>query len=154
MHTVSVRIFITLPVTDTTAPSCTIRTTRADLIGGQVFDFGRLHPRKRPAPKAMEIAVAGMGADADAARFRKLAGLAHDVGIAGMKAAGDVDGGGKLDHGGVVAHFPCAKSFAEIAIEIDGLHVWCPFLASGSLVNPRPALRQSIKSARFRRRRR
>src|SRR5262249_29888328 len=29
IHTVSVRILITLPVTETTAPSCTIRTTRS-----------------------------------------------------------------------------------------------------------------------------
>jgi len=67
-----------------------------------------------------------MCADADAACLCKLYGLAHDVGIAGVKAAGDVDRGGKLDHGGVIAHFPRAKSFAEIAIEIDGRHVCVP----------------------------
>ena len=44
----------------------------------------------------------------------------------GMKAAGDVDGGRKLDHSGVIAHFPCAKTFAEIAIEIDCGHVGVP----------------------------
>ena len=32
-------------------------------------------------------------ADADAARLRELDRLAHDVGIAGMEAAGDVDRG-------------------------------------------------------------
>jgi hypothetical protein len=43
-----------------------------------------------------------------------------------MKSAGDVDGGGEFDHGGVIAHFPRAMSFAEIAIEIDDLHVLVP----------------------------
>src|SRR6202051_2992210 len=73
----------------------------------------------------MQIAVAGVGADRDAARLRKLHGLAHDVGIAGMIAASDVDGGGEFDHGGVIAHFPWPETFAEVAIEIDGGHV-CP----------------------------
>jgi len=45
--------------------------------------------------------------------------LRHGVGIPGMEAAGDVDRGGEIDHGSVIAHFPCAKSFAEIAVEID-----------------------------------
>src|SRR5207247_9152390 len=85
------------------------RLQGADLVGDQVFDLGGLHARKRPAAKAVQVAVTGMRADADATRFRKLNGPAHDVGIAGVEAAGDVDGGGKLDHGGVVTHLPCAK---------------------------------------------
>src|SRR5664279_653623 len=40
-----------------------------------------------------------------------------------MKAAGDVDGTRKLDHGGVIAHVPGAEPFAEIAIQIDRCHV-------------------------------
>jgi hypothetical protein len=36
-----------------------------------------------------------------------------------MKAAGDVDRGGQLDHGGVIAHLPWAETFTEIAIQID-----------------------------------
>ena len=80
-------------------------------------------PGKRPAAKAVQVAVTRMRADADAARLRQIHGLAHGVGIAGMKAAGDVDRGGELDHGGVIAHFPRAKSFAEIAVEIDCRHV-------------------------------
>src|SRR6202011_3252954 len=99
------------------------RLQRADLVGDQVFDFGGFHARKGPSPKTVQIAVTGMGADRDATRLRKLAGLAHDVGIAGVETTGDVDRGGKLDHGGVIAHFPSAKPFAEIAIEIDGLHL-------------------------------
>src|SRR4051812_45814365 len=60
-----------------------------------------------------------MRADAHPARLCELDRLPHDVGIAGMKAAGDVDRGGKLDHGGVIAHLPGAETFAEIAVEID-----------------------------------
>src|SRR3954471_24926238 len=102
------------------------RLQRTDLVSDQVFDLGYLHAWKRPAAKAVQVAVTGMRADADAARFRKLHRPAHDIGIAGMEAAGDVDRGGKLDHGGVIAHLPCAKSFAEIAIEIDCCHVHVP----------------------------
>ena len=83
----------------------------ADLVGDEVFDLGRLHAGKRPAAKTVQVAVAGMGADRDAACFRQLHRLAHDVGIAGVKAAGDVDGRRKLDHGGVVAHFPWSQNF-------------------------------------------
>src|SRR3954468_16347138 len=89
----------------------------ADLVSDQVLDLGCLHARKRPAAETVQIAVAGMSADADAARLRKLNGATHDVGVAGMKAAGDVDGRGKLDHGGVVAHLPGAKPFAKVAVE-------------------------------------
>src|ERR1700688_4769419 len=104
----------------------------------------------------VQIAVAGVGADRDAARLRKLHGLAHDVGIAGMIAASDVDGGGEFDHGGVIAHFPWPKTFAEIAIEIDGGHVCplarmdLPFVASVSLApaHPRTALATSWRRPR------
>src|SRR4051812_16041964 len=73
----------------------------------------------------MQIAIAGVGADADAARFGQFNRAPHDVGIAGMEAAGDIDGCRKLDHGGVIAHLPGAKTFAEIAVEIDCLHGGC-----------------------------
>src|SRR5262249_53260924 len=71
-----------------------------------------------------------MGADRYAARFRKLDRLAHDVGIAGVIAAGDVDAAGKLDHLLVMAHFPGPKALAEIAVEIDVFHVPLPLLKS------------------------
>src|SRR5258708_31921604 len=102
------------------------RLERADLVGDEVLDLGGVHARKRPAAEAVQVAVTGMRADADAAPFRKLHRPAHDVGIAGMEAAGDVDRSGKLDHGGVIAHLPSAKSFAELAIEIDCGHVRVP----------------------------
>ena len=74
----------------------------------------------------MQIAVSGMRPDADTPSLRKLDGFAHDVGITGMEAAGDIDRRRKLDHGGVVAHLPSAESFTQIAIEIDGCHVGLP----------------------------
>src|SRR4051812_22341895 len=69
-----------------------------------------------------------MGPDADAARFGELHGVAHDIGIAGVEAAGDVDRRRQLDHRGVIAHFPGTKALAEIAVEIDCLHVGCSLL--------------------------
>src|SRR5712671_2296333 len=114
------------------------RLERADLVGDEVLDLGGLHARKRPAAEAVQVAVTGVCADADAARFCKLHRPAHDVGIAGMEAAGDVDRGGKLDHGGVIAHLPCAKSFAQIAVEIDCRHVYVP-LREWIYVNLAPA---------------
>src|SRR5260370_1822702 len=95
------------------------RLQSADLVGDQIFELRGLHAWKGPAAEPVQVAVTRMRADADAARLRKLHGLAHGVGIPGMEAAGDVDRGGEVDHGGVIAHFPCAKSFAEIAVEID-----------------------------------
>ena len=43
------------------------RLQGADLIGDEVFDLGGLHAGNRPAAEAVQIAVAGMGTDADAA---------------------------------------------------------------------------------------
>src|SRR3978361_1054207 len=115
------------------------RLQRPDLVGDQVLDFGRLHAGDRAAAEAVQMAVARMPPDADAGRVRTLSRLAHDIGIAGMEAAGDVDRGGKLDHGGVIAHFPRAKSFAEIAIEIDGRHVVSPLSSRFARISPAPA---------------
>src|SRR5215212_7198369 len=109
------------------------RLQRPDLVGDQVLDLRCLEAGNWTAAKPMQVAVARMSADADPAGLRKLDGPAHDVRVAGVKAAGDIHGCGKLDHCGVVAHLPSAKSFTEIAIEIDGAHVVSP-CASGSLV--------------------
>src|SRR5947209_16278340 len=97
----------------------------------------------------MQIAITGVSTDADAASFCKLYGLAHDVGVTGMEAAGDVDGGGKLDHGGVVAHLPGAKPLSEIAIEIDRCH-FKPLPNSSFLSYP--PVRPLAKPAMFSRR--
>ena len=67
------------------------RLQRADLVGDEVFDLRRFQSRHRPAAEAVQIAVAGMRADAYSARLRQFNGVAHDIGIAGMEAAGDVD---------------------------------------------------------------
>ncbi|MGX1164110.1 hypothetical protein AB7M16_000376 [Bradyrhizobium sp. USDA 372] len=98
------------------------RLQRADLVGDEVLDLGGLEPCDRMPAKAVQVAIAGMRADRDAARLRKLHRPAHDVGVAGMEAAGDVDRACELDHGGVVAHLPRTKTFAEVAIQIDCFH--------------------------------
>jgi len=107
------------------------RLQRADLVGDEVLDLRRLQAWDRPPPEAVQVAISRMRADADAARFRQFNRAAHDVSIAGMEAAGDVHRRRQLDHRGVIAHFPRAKSFAEIAIEIDGCHDAGPLLVSG-----------------------
>jgi hypothetical protein len=48
--------------------------------------------------------------------------MAHDICVTGMETAGNVDRSGQLDHGGVIAHLPNAKTLAEIAVEIDCCH--------------------------------
>src|SRR3954468_23855520 len=99
----------------------------------------------------MEVAIAGMRADADAARLCKLDRLAHDIGIAGMEAAGDVDRGGKLDHGGVIAHFPWTETFTEIAAQIDCHDVVPAFVDIDLILNlslPRPRVERIDRRAR------
>ena len=93
---------------------------RADLIGDQVLDFECREADDGTASEAMQVVEARMRAYAAALVLGHLHDAAHGVGIAGVKAAGDIDRGGKLNHGGVIAHFPWTKAFAEIAIEIDG----------------------------------
>src|SRR5262245_5879250 len=66
-----------------------------------------------------------MRADADATCLRELDRLAHDIGVAGVETAGDIHRRRQLDHRSVVAHFPRAKTFAEIAVQIDCLHGAC-----------------------------
>src|SRR4051812_26337754 len=82
----------------------------------------------------MQVAITWMSPYADATRLREFNRSPHDIGIASVKTAGDIDGGGKLDHGGVVAHLPNPKSFAKIAVEVDCCHVVSPCV-SGFLVS-------------------
>src|SRR5204863_8384312 len=105
---------------------------RADLIGDQVLDFRRCQARHRAASEAMQVAIAGVGTDADAACFCEFNRAAHDVGIAGMKAAGVIDLGRELDHRRVIAHLPGAKTLAEIAVQIDCLHGACSLSAGAN----------------------
>src|SRR4029077_12096500 len=95
------------------------RLQGTDLVGNQVLYLRRLQAGHRPPAEPVQVAIAGVSADADAARLRQLHRVTHDIGVAGMEAAGDVDGGRKLDHGGVVAHFPRAEAFAEVAVQVD-----------------------------------
>ena len=67
-----------------------------------------------------------MGADRDAFGLRGGKGLRHDLRIAGMKAAGDIDARDDIEHGGIVADPVGAKTFAAIAIQIDAAHDLAP----------------------------
>ena len=83
----------------------------------------------------------GMGADADAMLARQQHGAVHDVGIAGMKAGGDV---GRADqrHDGVVhavSDGPWAESFAHVGIQVDAPLAHCGM--SPSCCGPRVARR-------------
>src|SRR5262249_4915654 len=62
---------------------------------------------------------ARMRPDGDAVAARDLRGADHDVGVARMKAAGDVGGGDDAKHRLVIAHSPRAESLAHVAVEID-----------------------------------
>ena len=61
-----------------------------------------------------------MRPDRDAERLRLFEAIRHDIGIAGMKAAGDIGARDDAQHRGVVAHAPNAKTLAQIGVEIDG----------------------------------
>src|SRR5262249_31559377 len=111
-----------LDVRDLVAGSGRDRLQRADLVSDQVLDLRGLHAREGPASEAVQVTVAWMRSDGNAARLRKLDGMAHDVGITGMISASNVDGACKLDHCGIIAHLPGTKAFAEIAVQIDGGH--------------------------------
>lgn len=72
------------------------------------------------AAEADQVAKAGMRADADAMLARHHHGAVHDVGIAGVKAGGDV---GRADqrHDGVVhviADLPGTKALAHIGVQV------------------------------------
>ena len=66
------------------------RLQGADLVGDQVLDLRWFQAGDRPPAEAVQVAIPRLRTDADAARFRQFNRAAHDVGVAGMKAAGDV----------------------------------------------------------------
>ena len=97
-----------------------------DLVGDKILDLRCFQAQHGPAAEPVKIAVAWMGANADPPCLSKFHGPAHDVRVSRVEAASDVDGGGKLDHGCVVAHLPSAKPFAKIAVQVDSLHLVSP----------------------------
>src|ERR1700682_3789512 len=67
-----------------------------------------------------------MRSDRDPLRLRGAENLCHDLRIAGMKAAGDIDARHNIEHGVVVADPVGAEPFAAIAIQIDAAHGLVP----------------------------
>ena len=97
----------------------------ADLIGNEPLDFsGR--ERQSAAAEPPEIGKSRMRSDRNSLGLRAPKSLRHDLGIAGMKAAGDIDARDNIEHGGVVADLVGAKTFAAIAIQIDAAHGFLP----------------------------
>ncbi|MNP39074.1 hypothetical protein D3C76_1326300 [compost metagenome] len=88
----------------------------ADLVMQQVADFLGAAGHGAAA-EASQVLVGGVGADAHLAGHGQGHGLAHDAGVAGVEAAGDV-GAINIGHDlGVQAHGPAAKTFTHIAIQ-------------------------------------
>src|SRR3984893_15539163 len=95
----------------------------ADLIGDEPLDFSR-RERQSAAAEPPEIGKSRMRAGRDSLGLRRLEGPCHDLRIAGMKAAGDIDARDDIEHGVVVADPVGAETFAAIAIQIDAAHGW------------------------------
>jgi hypothetical protein len=81
-----------------------------------LISCGELHA---PATKAHEVGQAGMGADGHAVLERQLHRLAHHVGLAPVKAAGDVRRGDVGHDAFVVAQCPPAVALAHVAVDVD-----------------------------------
>src|SRR5258707_2954808 len=128
------------------------RLERADLVGDEVLDLGGLHARKRPAAEAVQVAVTGMRADADAAHFRKLHRPAHDVGIAGMKPQAMLTevASSIMAASLPISHAPNPSPRSQLRSIVVMSMSPC---ASGSLVNLAPA-HLPMEFAMFRHRRR
>ncbi|MNT79271.1 hypothetical protein D3C72_2185890 [compost metagenome] len=76
-----------------------------------------------------------MGADAHTMLDRQGHGLAHDAGIGGVEAAGDI---GAVDIGhdlGIQTHLPGAEALADIAVQKQAVQGM--FLCAGRLVGVR-----------------
>ncbi len=78
---------------------------RGDLIQHQIFDLRRRRP-DLAAAEADQVGEARVGAHRNAAIFCQPKGLAHDAGVAGVEAAGDVCGRDAGHQRRVLAHRP------------------------------------------------
>ena len=74
----------------------------ADLVGDEALDLGLAH-HDAAAAEAGPVGEARMRADGDIARAGQREGRCHDVGVAGVEAAGDVGRGDDVEHRRVVA---------------------------------------------------
>ena len=87
---------------------------RAGLVGDKIFNLAGAEARHRLASETGQIVIAGMCANADAARAGLCRNPSHGAGIAGMKSTSDVDAGGHAQHGLVVSH-----AFADVGVDVD-----------------------------------
>ncbi|MNG05914.1 hypothetical protein D3C84_891300 [compost metagenome] len=89
---------------------------RTDLVVQQVTDFLGAAGHGAAA-EAGQVLVGGVGADAHLAGHGQGHGLAHDAGVAGVEAAGDV-GAINIGHDlGVQTHGPVAETLADVAVQ-------------------------------------
>ena len=94
---------------------------RAELISHQVFD---LCNRKRhlAAAKSMQVLKSRMSTDTDAFFMGARCDTRHDIGITGMKSAGDIRRLHQPEQA-FIAHLP--GPFGHIGIEIENAHIGC-----------------------------
>src|SRR5439155_6673180 len=86
------------------------------------------------AAKTPDVEKARMRADADAVRLGPARRLEHDERIAAVKAAGDIRRRDDLEHLGIAAHPPRAKTLAHVAIQVDHVHRVSPLESGVSLL--------------------
>jgi len=96
--------------------------------GADLVDHVR-HERRgldvdEPTPEARQVAVAHVRADRHVGRDSPGADPAHDRGVAGVEAAGDVGTGDQLQQRVVIPHCPPAEALTEVGVEVDGGHAW------------------------------
>lgn len=92
----------------------------ADLVDDVVDDF--LAAGADPAPpEALQVAVAGMDADADAAFGGETHRQVHEVGVAGVEARGDIGGTDEFQEMAVlgIGEAPLAEAFSHVTVDID-----------------------------------
>ncbi|MNT14448.1 hypothetical protein D3C72_1494550 [compost metagenome] len=97
----------------------------AHLVHGQCIDFGGGH-RHGAAAKPLQVRQARMRAHGNAGIGGRAHGGEHHLRIPRMKAAGNVGGCDMAQDRFVIAHAPCAKAFAHVAIDVECRHCCFP----------------------------
>ncbi|MNE08325.1 hypothetical protein D3C80_1009720 [compost metagenome] len=119
-----------LDVADPGAFGAADAVQRADLVEQHVLDFLGAAGH-RAAAEADQVGVGGVGADAHLVLHRQGHGAAHDRGVGGVEAAGDVGAVDVRHDLGIEAHGPGAEAFADIAVEEQATHGWVPLIVIG-----------------------
>ncbi|MNC32968.1 hypothetical protein D3C75_813490 [compost metagenome] len=115
-HHVVVQRTMGLHISHATTQHFADAVQRTDLVVQQVTDFFRAAGHGTAA-EADQVRVGRVRADGHAVLQRQGHGAAHDAGVPGVVAAGDV---GAIDVGhdfGIQAHAPAAETLAHVAIE-------------------------------------